>query len=308
MLSVSGADWTGLPGAPTMPRLLATMEAANATDKNGEILRVNDLQVVAPYRELLAQNALESLDDLFDPTLGEALTKPGLEPWRERLRVKLDDNGITRVFFLKRFTKPPTKARRQAKSAGCGAKSVAGVEWGWMRRLAEVGVACTQPVAFGQEVVRGRERRSAVVSALVPGQSLESWARQWDAGDRDKFEGLLSPIAELVRALHKNGLVHRDLYLSHVFHDPTEPVERSLRLIDLQRVFRPQVIRTRWIVKDLAALNYSTPPRLVSTADRVRWLKKYLGLQKLSTDARKLLHRVVRKTARIARHDAKRNK
>jgi hypothetical protein len=62
----------------------------------------------------------------------------------------------------------------------------------------------------------------------------------------------------------------------------------------------------RWIVKDLAALNYSTPARVASTADRVRWMKMYLGVRRLDATSRRLLYRVVGKTERIARHDAKR--
>ena len=108
--------------------------------------------------------------------------------------------------------------------------------------------------------------------------------------------------------LHTGGYVHRDLYLSHIFFDPDAPLDDALCLIDLQRMIRPAVNRRRWIVKDLAALNYSASPTrgdaigpsdLVSQADRLRWLKLYLGAVKLDGSARRLAYRVIGKTMRI---------
>jgi hypothetical protein len=106
--------------------------------------------------------------------------------------------------------------------------------------------------------------------------------------------------------LHRCGFVHRDLYLSHIFHDAEARPEESLHLIDLQRVHRPRGAGRRWIVKDLAALNYSVPPRLVRRTDRLRWLTYYLGTPKLDASARRLVYRIVGKTQSIARHDRRR--
>jgi Lipopolysaccharide kinase (Kdo/WaaP) family len=282
------------------------MKAATTIEDEQGFVSVNDLRIGTGYRDLLARNAIDTLDSLFDPGLGEPLGKLGLEEWRERLRVQLDDEGTTRTFYLKRFTDPTPRARRDVKRAGCGAKSVAGVEWTWMRQLAEIGIACAEPVAFGEELTGGRERRSAVLMAEVPGRSLERWAAKWTADDREKMLGVLGPLAEMVAKLHRASLVHRDLYLSHVFFDDEGAVGQRLHLIDLQRVFAPKTMMRRWIVKDLAALSYSTPEHVASLRDRVRWLKRYLGVGRLDANARRLLYRVVGKTERIARHDAKR--
>jgi hypothetical protein len=112
--------------------------------------------------------------------------------------------------------------------------------------------------------------------------------------------------AELVSRLHEQGYIHRDLYLSHVFFDLDAEIEDSLHLIDLQRVIRPRWGWRRWIVKELASLNFSAPPHLVTGADRVRWLKHYLHLPKLDVSAKRLAYRVIGKTQRIARHDRRR--
>ena len=112
-------------------------------------------------------------------------------------------------------------------------------------------------------------------------------------------------LAALVARLHNAGLVHRDLYMSHIFVTARGENDLNLSLLDLQRVVRTRWRRWRWIVKDLAALNYSTPFSVATNADRVRWLKLYLNERSVSANQGALIRAVVRKTGRIARHSAK---
>ena len=116
---------------------------------------------------------------------------------------------------------------------------------------------------------------------------------------------LLNPY-DFVRRFHGTGLVHRDLYLCHVFMQAGDG-EPMFRLIDLARMFRPQFRVLRWRVKDLAALNYSTPAGVTTAADRLRFLKRYLDVNRLGPDERRLARRIAWKTALIARHDAHRH-
>lgn len=81
----------------------------------------------------------------------------------------------------------------------------------------------------------------------------------------------------------------------------------SIHLIDLQRVRfagKGRVGR-RWIVKDLAALDYSAPAKIISRSDKLRFMRAYLGQRKFNGEARRLIGAVLRKSARIARHDHK---
>lgn len=267
---------------------------------------LNDLTVSTGYARVLRANGLDSLDALFSCDDGALLDKPGLDAWRQRWRLTLNNGGETQTFYLKRFSDPPRSACRAVARSGSGAVSVAGMEWAWMHRLACDGIACPTPVALGEETSGSRERRSAVVTAAVPGASLESWVGRWGEGDRPTILGLIEPLARLVARLHAKGYVHRDLYLSHVFYDPFAPVHRALCLIDLQRVIRPRYWMGRWVVKDLAALAYSTPAHIASSCDRVRWLHKYLGAARLDGSARRLCYRVMGKAQGIAEHDRSR--
>ncbi len=285
--------------------LIPAVDAVGKTSgpTGATVVPCSDLLVMPGYELLLQANHLDSVNALFAVADGELLGKPGLAPWRERLRLRLEDRSGQRVFFLKRFRYPPAKARREMRRSGSGASSLAGMEWTWMTQLAREGIPCVQPVAYGEELDGSRELRSAILTAAVPGHALEHWVGRWGEADRPTVRNLIAPVAQLVARLHACGWVHRDLYLSHVFYEWSEPGEESLHLIDLQRIIRPRWRRRRWIVKDLAALNFSSPISVVSTTDRMRWLKTYLGVEKLDPAARRLIYRIVAKTRRIARHE-----
>lgn len=275
---------------------------------------VNDLWVVSGYEDMLAKAGLDSLDALCRAEGGDSLTKPGLANWRERIRLRFDDRRCD-VAYLKRYRDPPRSAGAAARRAimsdspaGGVRISLAGLEWHWMHALAREGICCVRPIAFGEEFRGGREQRSAVLAASVPGQSLEFLLNSPGRAELLPMRELVGSTAELVARFHAAGYIHRDLYLAHIFFDGDAAIDQSLHLIDLQRVFRPGLRRERWLVKDLASLNYSAPAGLVSRADRLRWLKSYLGAKRLDGAARRLFYRVVGKTASIARHDLRRRR
>lgn len=275
--------------------------------KTASTVALGDLTVHPSDVDAIRNARLDSLDALFAIKDGQSLTKVGLDNWRTRMRIVLPGLQGERVYFLKRFERPPSRALRAMRRSGNGARSFAFNEWAWVQRLSAAGVPCLQGVAVGQELRGGREVRSAIITAQVPGQSLESWCKEWTHKDRVTIRSLIPAVASLVRKLHAAGLFHRDLYLCHIFFDPQRPIADGLCLIDLQRVIQPSWRRGRWAVKDLAALNYSAPADLVSRKDRVRFLRLYLGVEKLGGSGKALAYRVVGKTASIAAKDRKRN-
>jgi heptose I phosphotransferase len=144
--------------------------------------------------------------------------------------------------------------------------------------LQRAGIPTMQAVCFGHEWGAWGARRSYVIVARVPGEALERCgaslleALRTRPGSRGDFTRRL---AHLVRTFHETGFVHRDLYASHIFVDPsTDPI--SLHLIDLARAFRPWLRRFRWRVKDLAQLKFSAPEPWVR-ADWRAFLRLYLG-------------------------------
>jgi hypothetical protein len=171
--------------------------------------------------------------------------------------------------------------------------------------LAQCHIAAAEPVAFGEQMIGPWERRSAVLIAGAPGQSLERWVQSHP----ERVSPVLRDhLARFVQRFHHAGYVHRDLYLSHIFLDLHGANDPSFRLIDVLRVHKPRWRRQRWFVKDLAALNYSTPAGVATTADRVRWLQVYLGVSRLRAGDKVLVRQIVAKTRRVARHDRRRRR
>ncbi len=269
-----------------------------------EYKRIGDLMVHPDYCETLLDNGLCDLGKLLETPGENRLDKRGLASWRQRLVLTLNTSNGTQKCYLKRFIEPPL--RRQFMNLLAGFASTADVEFHWIRQLTGLGIAAPQVIACGSRRNGFREVASLLLTAELHGESLEKWLpRRVASLDRNMKRNLSQDLAALVARLHNAGLIHRDLYMSHIFISAKGENDINLSLLDLQRVIRPRWRRRRLIVKDLAALNYSTPSSAATNADRVRWLRLYLGERSVSANQRTLIRAVVRKTRRIARHSAK---
>jgi len=114
----------------------------------------------------------------------------------------------------------------------------------------------------------------------VPGDALERCFQDYLDRCRDRPKDVIDltvKLAGLVAALHRGGMVHRDLYASHVFLDAAGD-HPHLYLIDLARAFAPRWRRFRWRVKDIAQLKYSMPVAWV-VEHWERFLDAYLAGQ-----------------------------
>jgi len=272
-------------------------------------------EIIEGYESLLQSRGLASLGDVFAWDTGVRLDKPGLECWRQRWRICLNDReGMKTVLYLKRFDRPPFRRQAERWRLGHPWLSTAAIEWHNAQQLAAAGVAAVRPAAYAERMRGPWESRSFVLLTEVVGESLERWlpvhvppmAREMDpVGRRHLLDGL----ARFVGRFHRAGFVHRDLYLSHVFIQPNREsgavgetkAEPRFCLIDLQRVFRPRMRHRRWVVKDLAQLNYSTPLDRVGLRERLRFLCRYVRECDRFGSARLLAQLVAGKTARMAR-------
>ncbi|UCD28882.1 MAG: hypothetical protein JSV03_17700 [Planctomycetota bacterium] len=268
------------------------------------------MQVVPGYEGLLTANGLRNLDAVFQWNQGQRMDKPGLEPWRQRWRIIMSEGrGREHTFYLKRFQNPPWRRQLARWLNGYWTSSTAGIEWHNSRQLSAAGLASVQAIAFGQRMKGPTEECSFILLDQVPGESLERWVpANLSPADREsnlqQRRHLLDKLACFVADFHRAGFVHRDLYLSHIFiFYSGKPADEIFRLIDLQRVFRPQIRRRRWVVKDLAALNFSTPTELVGKWERLRFLCRYVRQCSGFGSAGKLAGLIEAKTKQIARHN-----
>lgn len=267
------------------------------------------------YDLLAARHGLADLGAVFAWQLGDRLDKASLASWRERWRIKLSDANppdSSSVLFLKRFDRPPLRHQLARWRQGRWWVSTGRIEWGNAHALAAAGVSAVTAVGFGEMMAGPWERRSFVALAEVAGESLERWIpRCLPPGvcetNHRRRRALCDRLACFVAGFHKAGFVHRDLYLCHIFLNPDVAGRRIddgrpwFTLIDVQRVFRPQWRRRRWVVKDLSALNFSAPADRIGLRERLRFLCRYARMCGQFGTARELARRIAAKTARMTR-------
>lgn len=205
------------------------------------------------------------------------------------------------VLYLKQHLRTPLREAFGELIRGRMPRSAARREWEAIASLRRAGLTTMAPAALGERRSFPWLGGSFIATEGVTGTRLEDLALGFRGHFHDK-RSILSSLARCARLMHGAGFTHRDLYLCHLFLLP----EGKIALIDLQRVARGGPGHRRRMVKDLAALNYSAPSPAVTRADRVRFLLTYLEERRLDAAGRRLARRVVLKTERIRRHDARR--
>jgi heptose I phosphotransferase len=224
---------------------------------------------------------------------------------RGRSVVRLELEG--RAFYLKRNRLHPTefwKALGRLRWPRLGARC----EWDNILAVQFSGIPTVTPVAVGERRWGGVETASfTITEELYDAEPLDVvWRRDFACPRSPKQVRakivLLHRLARLARRFHAAGMNHQDFYINHFFLGKGG----LLYLLDLQRVACRTKVPCRAVVKDLAQLNYSS--RVYggfSKTDRLRFYKDYLGCSRLDDRGLVLLRRILSKTQRIARHDAK---
>lgn len=176
-----------------------------------------------------------------------------------------------------------------------------------LRRVARLGISVPEPIAAGAD--RRHPCRSLLAIRELTGYApLNEFIPAWLAGGlgarrSEARRRLVEQIAEIARRLHLAQLYHRDFYLCHFFirELPAQSALFDLVLIDLTRLKRSRL--SRWRVKDLAQLLYSSDLPGISMSDRLRFFKHYLRAPRLDRPARRLLRHIERKAAGYLRHN-----
>lgn len=251
--------------------------------------------------DVFRANGLTTFDSLMNYA-GGTVAKNVL---RERTTTRFDilnRHGVSQAFYIKRHGRPPwkeyVKPLFRLTTPILGARN----EWNAILRFHELGIPTMVPVCLGDD-----GKTSFLVTRSLEGfQKLSEWMTSHLAslpknGDIAKVRGILHRVAEIARTMHNAGLHHQDFYLTHLLL-PLDESAAGIHVIDLGRVRSKQTLGTRWIVKDLAQLNYSA--HCVSRSDRKRFLNAYLGHRTTRQD-RRLLTRIEKKSQAIARHSRK---
>jgi len=320
-----GRDPHLMPARRVAPSGMVPLAEERFSTVDGGRLRVNEA-----FRPALEAAGLSTLDALMAFEGGETYR---VGPGRRTVRVELaDPAGAARILYIKRHDRVPwrTMIRRML---GLGDPiSLAEHEARNLVRLMDAGIPTVRCAAVGWEFTNGgRGERSCLVTEELAGavQADVYCERQFgSAGGGGKTAARrrwIRALGRLARQFHGSGFVHRDFYLCHVLVRPV-PARRDcvLHLIDLQRMMRfrggvpasPRGVPGRWIVKDLAALVFSSWPspatfirsEVFTDTDRMRFAREYFGTDRLSAAQKALVRRAVRKARRIEGHERRRSR
>ena len=188
------------------------------------------------------------------------------------------------------------------KSPVMGARN----EYAACRYLEARGIKAPRVAAFGRRGLNPARARSFVVcDALDDYVSLEDVTDAWptDPPAPALRRRLVYAVADLARSLHGAGVNHRDFYICHIWAN-TAALSRGnvdLAVIDLHRAQIRQRVPRRWVLRDLAALMFSTAHLGLPRNDYLRFLARYTGrpLRSVLREDAAFLRRVRRRTDRL---------
>jgi tRNA A-37 threonylcarbamoyl transferase component Bud32 len=256
-------------------------------------------------RILAATEDVHLLEQLHLATLEEAMTfSDGFlvrdAGPRKTYRIETGEG----VLFIKLHHDVPLK--RRFAVMGRNTASPAHIEWDAIGMLRKTGFDVPEPVAFGETIsLLGCPRQSFIVTREVIGPQLDDLLESGfpnpnEVSERAARDQVIYDVAGMIRRFHSTGFYHKDLYCCHLIVTEDPRWGRPF-FIDLERVDRDFPPRRRWLVKDLAALNHSAPA-LVTRADRLRFLLRYMSKTRLDEHVKRCVRDVAMKSARMAAH------
>ncbi len=265
--------------------------------------------VASEWKSIFIENGLSRVEDFFSAS-GNALSKPGLgKRYRAKLGLK-HASGLCSVFY-KRYAGEQLRSLVQRWLEDGVRLPIACREVRVSEALQSVGIATFKPLAWGWQGTWGRHQKSFVVMSELEGKSLERWLAESPLSESHsdwiKKKILVGNVAALARRFHGAGWFHRDFYLCHIFIEESGS-DIKLSLLDLARVFRPRWRIERWLIKDLAQLDYSTPRQTFSRAMRLRFAKLYMGCDRLSPSHKSLLRKIAQRSKSIANREMQKRK
>lgn len=147
------------------------------------------------------------------------------------------------------------------------------------RHLERMNITAPKVAAYGESADGAASRFSFVLCDALEGyEDLEIKTNRWfDVAPTPlEVRHLVMAVASFARRFHEAGVVHRDFYLCHLLaklDDATAP----LGVLDLHRaVIFPQ-LPTKWRLRDLAALLYSSLDLPISRRAWLRFVRVYTG-------------------------------
>lgn len=174
------------------------------------------------------------------------------------------------------------------------------IEWSNYQKLKAAGVPTLNIVYFASRKING-DKQCIVVSeelkGMTPIDELIKWFEKNQWPDRQVRLAMLGAIVKVIKTMHQGGLIHNALYGRHIYLNipfidgaPVFPETYHACLIDLERTKSPGPQSSKLISHDLEKMfrrNAKWPAR-----DGLWFLKQYLGIQKLTPEAKIIARKI----------------
>jgi len=174
------------------------------------------------------------------------------------------------------------------------------IEWHNYLALKKAGVPTLKFIYFFHRKIKG-DRQSILVSEELQGMSpindLIHHFNQHGWPTRKQRLAIVGSIVKIIRKMHDAGIIHNALYGRHIYLNISVPAEGpciipdDIRacLIDLERAKFPGKNSPKLIKNDLEKMYRRV---LWPTRDCLWFLKQYLGISKLTPEAKKIARQI----------------
>ena len=253
------------------------------------------------FEDALKGNNLLDFDRVM--SIGETRIVKHAIPERKTGTFSFEQEGKTVCAYLKRHY-PLSFGKYFQEMIRFASKKTAFDEFSNILAFHQAGLPTMIPVAAGKRAGKVFGSESFLVTKGIKDcVTLETYAefclKTKTFTEKTK---LIKKTALLSRKMHQSGFNHRDFYLCHLFIGTKENNKDELFIVDLHRVDIRKKVPERWIIKDLAALNYSAKSKNITRTDKLRFLKYYLATCKISEQDKLFLLKIIKKTNRMIKH------
>ena len=253
-------------------------------------------QLTVPDRaeaEALRTRGFRTYEDFAFAANGEVVGRSGNSLTR---RIPADDRTPGQPYYLKVYRYVGSRLRGRFRSdKGCKEAR----NYGILRSRCRIHVP--DVIAYGHRRSRWRLLDAFILTRGVPNAVplaafLEGLEARKDTERRGKVRAhLFETIAEIVSRMHAAGFYHVDLQWRNLLVSDDGSEHPKIYLIDSERgsIRRWSVHRAHGRLRDLSSLQKDAA-RWLSNSEQIRWLRRYLGVDKLSPEHRALIRTIQR--------------
>lgn len=224
---------------------------------------------------------------------------------RQTLRFEINGQGYYRKWHRGVGWQEIIKNYLQLRLPVLGASN----EWSALNKLRVLNIPSLIPLAYG---VRGknpaRQQSFIVTRELTDVIQLDHFFERYSVSIKAKHRILVN-LAVIARELHRAGINHRDFYLCHFMIKTQFLVDQNLEpelyLVDLHRAQQRPQIPSRWLVKDLGGLLFSSLNLHFTRRDYFRFMRVYFAqeLRAVLVDKKNLLEKITVRAHATYRRD-----